>query len=154
MRAALSAGSRGRAAPLARPAHPNPAPRAAAPPRRAPAAAPRRRTELDYGLGGRGDAPREEALLVVAEPGALRALLAALGPGGGGGGAAAAAAAAAAGAVLEVRAGGWNQGVAAEQQRALPSWRDLRPALAPQGAPPPLQQQPPPPQQQSLEATQ
>ena len=47
---------------------------------------------------------------------------------------------------LAARAGGWSQGAAAEQRRALPSWRDLRLTPALQGE---QQQQ----QQQSLAAT-
>jgi hypothetical protein len=94
----------------------------------------RRRTELDYGLGKRDEGRETEHILVAAAAPCLERLAAsaAAAAGGGGGGAPAGG-----GAGVEVAVQGWNQGVAAEQQRTLGSWRELRPAVRAAAAGPP-----------------
>ncbi|KAI8466647.1 MAG: hypothetical protein J3K34DRAFT_55283 [Monoraphidium minutum] len=92
------------------------------------------RTELDHGLGKREEGAGLESILVMADAAAVSRLAAAAAAAGGGEAAAAAAAAAEAAAGgacgVEVAVEGWNQGLAAEQQRALESWKALRPRVA------------------------
>lgn len=99
-----------------------------------------RRTELDYGLGKREEGGSVEAVLVVADPPALARLVSAAtggsssnsssGDDAGSGGSEDGTAAAAADGCVVVEVDGWNEGVAAEQQKILDSWRSLRPRLA------------------------
>jgi hypothetical protein len=99
-----------------------------------------RRTELDYGLGRRAEGKATENLLVVANAAAIGRLVGALSPTGSSGdgtgssGSSGSSGGSSAGGVVEVAVDSWNLGVAADQQKALGSWRSLKPRVAPQSS--------------------